>query len=261
MTTPLDQAHAAMEAAPGDDAARLRFFGLLADSDLILLLDGEAGETLTPRVFPLEDGPVVAVFDTDERLAAFAGGIAGYAALPGRVIAAQLAGQGVGLALNLGVAPSSVLLPAEAMDWLARTLAHAPEPVAGARPLGFRRPTLSPAARGALADRLARGAGLARQALLAEARYPDGRQGHVMAILGADPAAQPALARSLAEAMTFAGLEDAMLDVAFPDADDALVARMRPVAEVLDLPRPVAPPAATAPAAPGRDPDRPPKLR
>ena len=40
-TTPLDQAHAAMEAAPEDDAARLRFFERLADSELFILLDKE----------------------------------------------------------------------------------------------------------------------------------------------------------------------------------------------------------------------------
>ena len=36
--TPLDAAHAAMEAAPEDDAARLRFYERLADSELFLLL-------------------------------------------------------------------------------------------------------------------------------------------------------------------------------------------------------------------------------
>ena len=40
--TPLDTVHAAMEAAPQDDAARLRFYERLADSELFLLLTEEA---------------------------------------------------------------------------------------------------------------------------------------------------------------------------------------------------------------------------
>lgn len=72
--TLLDQAHAAMEAAPGDDAARLRFYGQLADGELFLLLEREPeDETLTPQVFNLDEGPVVLAFDLEERLAAFTG--------------------------------------------------------------------------------------------------------------------------------------------------------------------------------------------
>jgi hypothetical protein len=52
------------------------------------------GDTLAPRVFALEDGPVVLAFDSEDRLAEFTGAPAPYAVLPGRVIAAQLAGQG-----------------------------------------------------------------------------------------------------------------------------------------------------------------------
>ena len=39
-TTALDAAHSAMTADPQDDAARLRFFERLADSELFLLLTG-----------------------------------------------------------------------------------------------------------------------------------------------------------------------------------------------------------------------------
>ncbi len=63
-TTPLDDAFAAMEAAPQDDAARLRFYERLADSELFLLLKKEAeGEVLDPEVFELTDASFVLVFD------------------------------------------------------------------------------------------------------------------------------------------------------------------------------------------------------
>ncbi|MFN7225492.1 MAG: SseB family protein, partial [Paracoccaceae bacterium] len=95
ITSLLDAAHAAVSADPDNETLRLRFFERLADGEMFLLLDREAqGETLDPRVFDLEDGRFVLVFDREERLASFSGGIAPYAALPGRVIAALLKGQG-----------------------------------------------------------------------------------------------------------------------------------------------------------------------
>ena len=92
--TVLDAAHAAMET--GGDAARLRFYERLADAELFLLLEREAaGDRIAPHVFPLDDGPVVLAFDTEERLAAFSDGAA-YAALTGRSLAGLLMGQGLG---------------------------------------------------------------------------------------------------------------------------------------------------------------------
>jgi hypothetical protein len=79
MTTPLDDAFAAMEAG-GTDAARLAWFDRLAASELFLLLEAEAeGERVRPRVFEVEDGSFVCVFDREERLSGFAGEAAPYA--------------------------------------------------------------------------------------------------------------------------------------------------------------------------------------
>ncbi|MBC7181706.1 MAG: SseB family protein, partial [Roseovarius sp.] len=128
--TPLDTTHAAMEAAPEDATARLRFYETLAASELYLLLKSEAsGDQLDPEVFDLSDHSFVLVFDREDRLAQFAGRIVPYAALSGRSIATMLAGQGVGLGVNLEVAPSSILLPPEAVDWLAETLSDAPSEI------------------------------------------------------------------------------------------------------------------------------------
>ena len=112
--TALDRAHAEMEAAPQDDAARLRFYERLGDAELFLLLVAEAsGEDVTPQVFDPGAGPMVLVFDREDRLAAFVGGAAPFAGLSGRAIAPLLAEQGLGLGLNLDVAPSSFLLDAD----------------------------------------------------------------------------------------------------------------------------------------------------
>lgn len=260
--TPLDAAYEAMiAAADGDDAPRLRFYERLADGEMVLLLAEEAqGEKLVPRVFDLEDGPVVLIFDGEDRLGAFTGVPAPYAALPGRVVAQLLAGQGIGLGINLGVAPSSMLLPAFAVDWLAETLDHAPEE-AEALPERFDAPTGLPEALIAGLDaKIARAGGLAAHALLAAVTYRGGRRGHMLAFVDAVPEAQAALARAAAEALTFSGVEAGEMDVAFLGAADAAAQAMARVALRFDLPQPVAAEPA-APQAPGMNPDRPPVLR
>lgn len=259
--TRLDAAHAATSVRPADDAARLRFYQCLADAELYLLLTDEAeGDTLSPRVFPLEDGPVVLAFDAEERLAGFTEGPAPYAALPGRIIAAQLAGQGIGLGLNLGVAPSSMILPPEAMDWLVSTLAAGPQATT-ARPRNFSAPRALPdALMSALDDKLARAGGLASHALLAAVEYSDNRHGHMLAFIDARTGAEEPLARAAAEALTFSGIEAGEMDVTFLASGDAATAALARVARRYDLPAPQMP-EPQQPAAPGMDPDRPPRLR
>lgn len=260
--TPLDLAHAAMLAEAEDDATRLRFYDRLIGTELVLLLESEAeGEVLTPRVFDLEDGPVVLAFDSEERLARFSGGISAYAALPGRVVARMLAGQGLGLGLNLGVAPSSMLLPPEAMSWLASTLDATPEQTQGL-PVAFLPPAeVPPALVKALEGKLALAAPILSAALLAAARYDDGRTGFLLALVGAPDEAEEPLARACAEAMVFCGLDQGTLDVTFCPAGDGLLRAVAPFAVELRFPEPPAPEEPAAPKPPGSDPDRPPILR
>ncbi len=257
--TPLDRAHAAMQAAPEDDATRLAFYGRLAEAELYLLLEDPAplADALIPRVFPLEDGPVVLAFDREARLAAFTGAPADYAALSGRRIAAYLAGQGLTLGLNLGVAPSSILIPPGAIAWLSQTLTAAPVP-ANDRPMEVSRPADLPGRLlSALDAKLATAAGLAGAARLARVHYEDGRSGHLLAFTGVAGGAEPALAQAVGEALTFSGVDAASLDIAFLPAADPLIARLDRVALRFDLPEAPGRP----PPAPGSDPARPPRLR
>jgi len=259
VVTLLDAAHAAVSADPGNEALRLRFFERLADGEMVLLLEREAeGESLEPRVFELEEGPVVLVFDREERLASFTGGIAPYAALPGRVIAGLLKGQGIGMGVNLGVAPSSMLLPPEALDWLAETLEETPEEVE-ALPQEFLAPTVPEAVVAALDGKLARAGGLAVAALLAGVVYQGGRRGHLLALIDAAEEAEPALARAMNEALVFSGIEAGELDVVFLASGAPVAQAMARVALRFDLPVPEV--QDLSPAAPGMDPSRPPKLR
>lgn len=251
-----------MQAAPQDDAARLQFFDRLADSELLLLLTQEAsGDQANPQTFDTSGGTVVLAFDREERLTAFTGGAAPYLALSGRSLAGLLAGQGVGLGLNLDVAPSETLLPPEALDWLVDTLAQGPAEVS-ARIAELHPPAgLPEALLTALDAKLATAAGLAQTAYLVATRDETGGSGHLLAFVGAPEGAQAALAAAAGEALTFSGVEAGMLDVGFFDSADAMVPRLAAQGLRFDLPAPEQVLPAAAPAAPGSDPDRPPRLK
>ncbi|WP_291732500.1 SseB family protein [Leisingera sp. F5] len=258
--TLLDLAHAAMETAPQDDAARLRFFERLSDAELFLMLAAEAdGDQISPELFETPEGSFVLVFDREERLAGFAGRAVPYAALSGRVVAQLLAGQGIGLGLNLEVAPSSILIPAEAIGWLYQTLGHAPEEVEDkitefTAPAGLPEVLLT-----ALDAKLATAGGLAAAAYLAGVRYAGGGRGHLLGFVGAREAAQPSLAKAAGEALTFSGVEAGAMDVAFFELEDPVAASLARAGLRFDLPQPPEP-ESYQPEIPGSNPDKPPRL-
>ncbi|MFT4701512.1 MAG: hypothetical protein ACI9ND_000061 [Yoonia sp.] len=256
--TDLDTAHAAMNAAPDDDAQRLRFYERLADTELFLLLAEEpVGDQVSPEIFDIADGRFTLVFDREERLAEFVGRTVPYAGIAGRSLVRMLTGQGVGLGLNLQVAPSEMLVPAEAVDWLATTLENSPEE-AEARLTEVSAPGGLPEAVVTGLDRkLAIAAGLARFAYLAAAVYDDGSRGHVLAFVDAVPGAESALAKAAGEALTFSGIEAGTMDVLFVKATDQLAGHLAKVGLRFDLPELAA---AHVPGAPGMDPAKPPRL-
>ncbi|MBO6775623.1 MAG: SseB family protein [Marinibacterium sp.] len=257
--TPLDTAHAGMEAAPEDDTARLRFYERLADSELMLLLTEEArDDTANPRLFETSSGTFVLAFDREDRLTRFTGEPVPYLALSGRSLAGMLAGQGVGLGLNLDVAPSEILIPAGALDWLTDTLTHAPDVIDGDI-AELRAPgNLPDHLLAALDTKLATTGGLADHAYLAGTLDAQGGAGHVLAFIGAPDKAQPALAAAVGEALTFSGIEAGTLDVAFFEPSDPIAARLVRTGLRFDLPKPPEPETRLAP---GSNPGKPPILR
>lgn len=255
----------AMAATPDDTGARLAFHAELSRAELWVLLEAEVtGAVMAPRVFDLADGRTVLAFDSDERLASFAGEAA-YAALPGRVLVAMLAAQDPDLSLLINPDQAhAALLPPQALAWLAETLA-APAPVEGAAiPTAFARPDLPRTVLDrlvpALERRLSGVPGLS-VAVLAGVVWQGGARGHVLALGGLPEAAQAPVARSVAEALALSGLEAAALDVVFPP--EAAMAALARTGLALS-PAPFVPEAdqvITPGANPGLDPTRPPKLR
>jgi len=170
----------------------------------------------------------------------------------------MLTGQSIGLALNLDVAPSAMLLPADAVEWLAETLAHGPDTTEAhlkeiSAPAGLPEAVVT-----GLDRKLAIAAGMARCAYLAAATYDDGARGHVLAFIDAREGTEDALARAANEALTFSGIEAGVMDVIFVASSDPLAAHLARVGLRFDLPEPDAP---STPSAPGMNPDKPPKLR
>lgn len=257
--TEIDTAHGAMMANEEDDIARLKFYERLADSELFMLLEAEAeGDQISPALFEVEDQQFVLIFDREERMVEFYGKIAPYAALSGRGMAQMLEGQRIGMALNMGVAPSAMLIPAEAVDWLAQTLGADAQEVEGqitelVAPSGLPEVLLE-----ALDRKLATAAGLAVEAYLCGVVYDGGGRGHMLAFVGTVPGADTALTAAVNEALVFSGIEAGTLDVAHLEGGDPVSERVAKVGLRFDLPKPQMP---QAPGSnPGMDPDKPPKL-
>ena len=257
--TLLYRAHARMIAEPENDALRLTFYERLADGELFLMLESEPeGDSINPGIFATGEGSYVLAFDREERLSGFAGGPAPYAALSGRNLAEMIAGQNLGIGLNLGTAPSEMLLPPEAVSWLHATLAARPEETQEAPeelhlPAGLPERLVT-----ALDTKLATATGLAKLAYLSGVTWKNGKRGHLLALIDPVPGAEPALARAVGEALIFSGLDAGELDVTFLKASDPVSARLARVGLRFDLPEPPAP---EGPSAPGMDPEKPPRLR
>ena len=248
-----------MEATPDHDRPRLRFYERLADAELYLLLsDDQSEEMIAPRTFPLDRGSAVLAFDRADRLATFAEGAAPYAELTGRTLAPMLADAGLGLGLNLGVAPSTFLMPPEAIRWFADTLSMRPR-VLSERPVSLGPPNgVSEAVLSALEAKLPAMADLVGQAMLVSATFADGRSAPILAFVGARKGAEAALVAAVGEVIAFSGDDEGALDVLFLSANDVTRPRFDAVALLLDLPDSHT---AQGMSAPGLDPISPPRLR
>jgi len=259
--TPLDIAHDAMMTAPDNAAARLQFYHCLADTELFMLLEKEVtGDSITPEVFDLSDNSYVLVFDTQDRMATFTGATKPYAALSGRMIAALLMNNNIGLGVNLDVAPSAILIPPTGLAWLTDTLENAPEQIT-AKAVKFNKPNgVDGDLLETLKDRILHAGGVALAAFLVSVDYENGTSGTLIGFVDTPDNARDALAKSVTEALIFSGLSEGAIDVAFFASDDPVVVNLARVGHQFDLPKPVAP-TRHAPTAPGSDPEKPPVLK
>lgn len=235
--TPLDAVHAAIMAAPENDTARLRFYERMADVELYLLLEAEPeGDQIIPRVLETGGAQYLLAFDRAERLAQYAGEAGAYVVLSGRDVASMLTGQPLGIALNIDVAPSAILLPDTAVAWLCETLTHAAAEVEAKiesllPPKGLPESLIE-----AIDAKLSTATGMAANAWLVGVVYEGGGRGHLLAFIDALPRAQDALVRAASEALTFSGIEAGAMDVGFFNHSDPTVTKLMKVGLRFDLP-------------------------
>ncbi len=258
MQTPLDQAHELMEA---DEAQSLRFHERLADAELFLMLEEEASDDRArPLIFQTSDGAFALVFDREDRLANFVDTPTPFVAMSGRRIAKMLAGEGIGLGLNLGVAPSSMLMPPATVDWLnevlgAKSIVTEAVPEQLHPPKGLPETLIT-----ALDTKLANMSGVVSAAYLVGVTYQGAQNGHMLAMIDVPPAAQEGVAEAISEALAFSGIEAGQLDVTFLEASAPHIEEFGKVGLKFDIPDLVLP-ATLKPLAPGMDHEKPPKLR
>lgn len=255
--TLLDHKHDAMQS--GGFAEQLSFYQTLTDTALILWVEEhEDADKIVPKVVELDGGNFVMAFDLDERLADMSGGVAETATLPGRALTRMLQGQGLGIALNLGDAPSAMLLPPDAIDWIIDMLdqSASSKTQRSERPVAFGLPTDIPETlAAALSEKLIL---TGARAYLTKATYANRASGHMVVFVDVPDADQSAIADAVSEALTFSALEAGTLDVAFFTHEDARLSALAQNAYKLDPPKPQK---ASQPSAPGMNPDRPPILK
>lgn len=259
--TPLDQAHMAMAQNAEDDAARLRFYQTLAGQELVLMLSAEPqGDQVSPHVFPVADQSYVLVFDSEERLVRFTEAETQSVAMPGRDVVEMLAGQGLGLGVNLGVAASEILIPADGVEWLWQMLANQTE-LAPDTPERFCAPVgLEAELQHGLGEKMAQIAGLADHAFGAGVVYQNGQHSNVLVFVNALEAAEAALRQMVSDVVSFSA-KAVSLDILFVRSTDPVCAQLDEVGIRFAIPRPEVTAKVQAPEAPGMDPGRPPVLR
>ena len=183
--TPLDRAHRAAHAATDADAAMARFYALLIETPLMVpVVPREDDAPIAPQVFPLSTGPVALAFDDDGRMTAFFEEAVTYVGLPGRSLLTSLAEANLGLGLNLGDAPSAMVLDAETVRWIAGEMGGDLEAADLSGALTLQPPKGAPRALlASLAERVAQLPGLVREAWLVSVTDEAEQSGLVLMVL------------------------------------------------------------------------------
>ncbi len=131
--TPLDLA---FERARNDPEETAGFYDALFAATIFLPIDGAYDDdgnhsdadasSIEPIFYEVEDAPTLLIFDTEERLATWTDSPIDYVGLTGRQLFAMFEGEQQ-VALNIGVAPSSVVIPVEMVTWLHERAVEEPE--------------------------------------------------------------------------------------------------------------------------------------
>lgn len=205
-----------------DSPARARILSRLADTELsVALLQEPVGDDIELRLFDLPgSGRVALACDGEDRLAGFFGAPTDFVAMPGRVLAAVLRTEQVGLLVNPGQ-PSEMLLTPDLLAWLENALAQAPVPDQARLRLGAPDPEIVAQLAEPLGMRLGDLRHLITGAALAgvagDARAQHQGADHVLVIAGAEPRRQDAIAKAMSETLAFLPDVRGGVDISFSE--------------------------------------------
>ena len=240
--TNIDRAHAAMTA--GGETELISFYRSVADSELhIILEEANPTEVAEPRLQMLDGSQYVLAVDQKDRIFGLAGEGAPTSRIYGRDLFNLIRGRGIHVAINIGVAPSEMVIPDHAIDWICEMLdddeekaldpavASAAEKLVPATQNGKFKALLAPhnipdTLLVMLNEKLHHVAKFIDTALLLRAEYVDRPSGFVIAFSGVEEAHREIVTVSVTEALVAARRNDLVLDIVFLQEDDPSLVRL-----------------------------------
>ena len=227
-----------MSRNPENNDTRLNYYGVLADTNLFLLLEQEpSNEILEPKFIQLEGKNFALAFDSEESLSEFYGETAAFAQITGRVLAKMLLEEKIGLGINLGVSEGELLLPWEIIEWFVNVLDEAPNLVQ-ITPKKFLRAEAFPKILfKALQEKLMPAVGLFDEIWICAAEYNEDETSHLICLMGVQNSAQQAIVKSINEVLSFTDIDLGNIDVAHFSYDDEVCTKIREIGIKLEFPK------------------------
>lgn len=233
----LNKAFREMSQDPENNDARLNYYGVLADTDLFLLLEQEtSNEILEPKIIQLEGNNFALAFDSEENLSEFYGEAAAFAQITGRVLAKMLLEEKIGLGINLGVSEGELLLPYSVIKWFVSVLDETPNlvqttpkkflPVKAFPEIMFK----------ALQQKLKPAVGLFDEIWICAVEYNEDETSHLICLMGVQNSAQQAIVKSINEVLSFTDIDLGNIDVAHFSYGDEACNKIREIGIKLEFP-------------------------
>ncbi len=238
------RAAAGDDAPPADeavDAAAAAFVDAILAEFLVCPVwdeDGEAPaapERAQPKLVPVDGGEALALFDSEDRLAAYLDAPSAFIALPGSDFIRLAAAHGLAVAFNPEVAASAMTFAPATVAAIAELVAAGEEEteVGAGAAMEARAPSSAPPALlAALGARLAAARGVALEGWFFEAAFSEEPPRLVLGVVADEGASDAALSRLAAEISRLGsavlGNADGLSVTVF-HADDAILERVRAV--------------------------------
>jgi len=227
-----------MSRNPENNDARLNYYGVLADTNLFLLLEQEpSNEILEHKFIQLEGKNFALAFDSEESLSEFYGEAAAFAEVTGRVLAKMLLEEKIGLGINLGVYEGELLLPWEIIEWFVNVLDEASNLVQNTPKKFLRAEAFPEVLFKALQEKLMPAVGLFDEIWICAVEYNEDETSHLICLMGVQNSAQQAIVKSINEVLSFTNIDLGNIDVAHFSYDDEVCTKIREIGIKLEFPK------------------------